>query len=194
MKFKSARIPGLGLPPVTWSTTVRASFTQSKYSHHELGRKVKQDTPRAAFHLVVEYDKRHHAPTKGPWSKTIVVLPPYARECWATLLGDVRAVPIHYRIPACINTRTPPFTGSFWPSATACVPWPSVLEQMQSKLTPPGVGTHRKSTHTAQELNQRVEKVGPWNSPPPWSQHYVHHTGAPPRCRSPIVSKCSPTT
>jgi hypothetical protein len=36
-----------------------------------------------------------------------------------------------------------------------------VLEQMQSKLTPPGVGTHSKSTHTDQELNQRVGKVGP---------------------------------
>jgi hypothetical protein len=45
MKFRSARILGLGLPPVTWSTTVRASFAQSNYSHHKLGKKVKRDTP-----------------------------------------------------------------------------------------------------------------------------------------------------
>jgi hypothetical protein len=44
MKFRSARIPGLGLPPVTWSTTFRASFAQSKYSHHEFGKNVKWDT------------------------------------------------------------------------------------------------------------------------------------------------------
>jgi hypothetical protein len=45
MKFRNTRIPGLDLSPVMWSTIVRASFAQSKYSHHELGRKVKRDTP-----------------------------------------------------------------------------------------------------------------------------------------------------
>jgi hypothetical protein len=45
MKFKNPCIPGLDLPPVMWSTTIRASFAQSKYFHHELGRKVKRDTP-----------------------------------------------------------------------------------------------------------------------------------------------------
>jgi hypothetical protein len=109
------------------------------------------------------------------------MLPPYAWECWATLLGDVRAAPVHYRMLACVNTSPPSFTASSLPSATACVPWPSVLWRMQSKPTPPGFGTHRKSTHKDQELNQKVGKVGPWNSPLPWSQHYVHHTGAPPR-------------
>jgi hypothetical protein len=45
MKFSNTRILGLDLSLVMWSTTVRASFAQSKYSHHELSRKVKRDTP-----------------------------------------------------------------------------------------------------------------------------------------------------
>jgi hypothetical protein len=45
MEFINIRIPGLDLPPMMWSTTIRVSFAQSKYSHHELGKKVKWDTP-----------------------------------------------------------------------------------------------------------------------------------------------------
>jgi hypothetical protein len=45
MEFRNTRILGLDLPPVMWSTIVRTSFAQSKYSHHKLGKKVKRDTP-----------------------------------------------------------------------------------------------------------------------------------------------------
>jgi hypothetical protein len=52
MEFRNTCILGLDLPPVMWSTTVRASFAYSKYSHHELGKKVKWDTPHFLARLV----------------------------------------------------------------------------------------------------------------------------------------------